>query len=312
VLEHREGNQYLMRILGQTTIAESAVTLRAGEFFHGRVVGLQDGVALERIDGSQAESQNPLVDEQFLTGLGGGRAAEVIEDLFRRYRGTLDARDAQALERLVARAARPERVALAGLVLRKLNLPLDADLIEALVGTLEKPALAPIAHGAFEVAEGRTSDVMQAAPAQWPPAQRVLNAQGGGSVAHQLGVLPLVIDGRVVEVELALFEENEHQPRKPELKHRKLVLAFDTEALGRVQVRAVTAGEHIRVALGTESSAATNALLRYGEGLARALADAGWQVDEVSHETRARPDTSAPVLAAVEHLITPGSVNRVL
>ena len=112
-------------------------------------------------------------------------------------------------------------------------------------------------------------------------------------------------------MEFALFEEGERR-EPPGLRHRKLALAFETETLGRVEARAVTAGEHIRVALATESSAATNALLRYGEALARALAGAGWQVDELSHETRSRPEMSPPVYAAVEHLITPGSVDRVL
>jgi hypothetical protein len=307
VLEHQEGSRYVMRILGQTVVAESPVALRAGDIFHGRVVGLQDRIQLERIE----EVSGQASTEETIAGLGAGRAAEIIEELFRRYRGTLDARQAQALERLVARSSRPERMALAGLVLRKVGLPLDSGLLEALVlaigGELE-----PIAEQVLELQAGTAGDVVAPAPVQWSPAQRVLNAQGGGTVSHQLGVLPLALDGRVVEVEVALFEENEGRERPEGLRHRKLVLALDTDALGRVQARAVTAGDHIRVALGTESSAATNALLRYGEGLAHALAAAGWRVDEVTHETRARADMSAPVSAAVEHLVTPGSINRVL
>jgi len=311
VLEQQEGNRYLMRILGQTTLAESALPLKAGDVFQGRVVGLQDRVQLERVEVHDIQQ-----DVDVSQHVGASRAAELIEDLFRRYRATLDPRDATALERLVARAARPERMALAGLILRKLGLALDAGLLESLAETLARPALAPIG-GAVEIEineENSTQEIddsMRPAPAQWPAAQRVLNAQGGGSVAHQLGVLPLVFDGRVVEVELALFEEGEGR-HQDTLRHRKLVVAFDTERLGRVQARALTAGDHIRVALGTETSAATNSLLRYGESLSRALAGAGWQVDELSHETRARPETSATVSAAVEHLITPGSINRVL
>jgi hypothetical protein len=323
VLEHQAGNRYLMRILGQTTVAESAVALRAGDVFHGRVVGLQDRIELERVEAPAAQ---PVAEgDEALAGLGAGRSAEVIEELFRRYRGTLDARDAQALERLVARASRPDRMALAGLILRKLGLALDSQLLESLFETLGKPAgaLAPIGGGTLVlgVEEKNTEGVdplaealgraMQPAPAHWPPAQWVLNAQGGGTVSHQLGVLPLELGGTAIEVEFALFEEGEGR-EAPGLRHRKLVLAFDTETLGRVEARAVTAGEHVRVALATESSAATNALLRYGEALARTLAGAGWQVDELSHETRARPESSAPVAAAVDHIITPGSVNRVL
>ena len=303
VLERQDGNRYLMRILGQTLVAESAVALKPGDVFQGRVVGLKDRVELERVEVTE-------VQDDLVQGLGASRAAELIEDLFRRYRAALDPREAQALERLVARSARPERAALAGLVLRKVGLPLDESLIESLVLALDG-ALAPIGDTLFELETGNDGDVVSPVAAHWPPAQRVLNAQGGGTVAHRVGVLALDVDGRVLEVEMALFEESEQRP-KTDLRHRKLVLAFDTETLGRVQARALTAGSHLRVALATESSAATNALLRYGEGLSRALGAAGWQVDELSHETRPGPSISAPVHAAVEHLITPGSVDRIL
>jgi hypothetical protein len=322
VLEHQEGNRYLMRILGQTTVAESALALRANDVFYGRVVGLQDRIELERVDAPAAQAAAP--GDEALAGLGAGRAAEVIEELFRRYRATLDERDAQALKRLVARASRPDRMALAGLILRKAGLALEPPLLESLFETLGKPAgaLAPIGGGVVELGieekgKGVTplaealAVAMHPAPAHWPPAQWVLNAQGGGTVSHRLGVLPLELSGAAIEVEFALFEEGEGR-EAPGLRHRKLVLAFDTETLGRVQARAVVAGEHIRVALASESSAATNALLRYGETLARALSGAGWQVDELSHETGTRPQSSAAVSAAVEHIITPGSVNRLL
>jgi len=305
VLERQDGNRYLMRILGQTLVAESAVALKPGDVFQGRVVGLKDRIELERVE------TQPDTGAEATPASVGGRAAGLVDELFRRYRATLDPREAQALERLVARSARPERAALAGLVLRKVGLPLDADLIEALVAAFDGGALAPIGDTAFELQSGTESDVVAPVAAHWPPAQRVLNAQGGGAVAHRLGVLALELDGRLVEVELALFEESEER-QKTSLRHRKLVIAFDTETLGRVQARALTAGEHVRVALATESSAATNALLRYGEGLSRALGAAGWQVDELSHETRPRPPISAPVHAAVEHLITPGSIDRIL
>src|SRR5204863_1548676 len=121
--------------------------------------------------------------------------------------------------------------------------------------------------------------------------------------------------GRRIEVEIAFFEEQDDARRMPHAKspirHRKVVLAFDSERLGRVELRALMAERHIRVALATESSASTNALLRHGEALANALAQAGWQVDEISHETRAAA-MNAAVGAAVDHTITPDSVSRLV
>lgn len=276
VLQHYEGSRYQVRILGQQAVLDSPAALRPNEVIWGRVTSLDDRVQLERVEQPAAE---PAADaaEQAIPGLGAGPAAELIDDLFRRYRATLDARDAKALERLVARSPQPSRMALAALVLRKLELPLEERLLGPLCEALARPAeLAPLA-------------------------ETILNAQAGGSVSHQLGRL---LSGE----EFALFEEDDGG----ETRHRKLVLEIPTGRLGLVEARAVAAGDRVRVALATASSEATNALLRHGESLARALAEAGWQVDEISHETRPVPETGAAIAAAVGHLITPGSLSRLL
>lgn len=305
VLRPLQGGHYLVRILGHEHTVESANPLRSGETINGRVVGLDERIELERLGedaGARADAQAGAQsgDEAWLA-LGGGRASEVIEELFRRYRGTLDADAAERLRRAAAGAARPDRMALAGLVLAKAGLPLDALLLQSLYAALDARAgaLAPLPEGG-------------AAPDWWTPAQRVLNAQGGGAVAHRLGMLPLQAGERLIEVDAALFEERREAAAAPQMKHRKLVLTLETEHLGRLELRAVMADSHVRVALATESSASTHALLRHGESLSRSLAEGGWQVDEISYETRARHDANGAIAAAAEHLITPGSVNRLL
>ena len=149
-------------------------------------------------------------------------------------------------------------------------------------------------------------------PQWWSVAQRVLNAQGGGTVSHRLGMLPLQAGDQVIEVDAALFEERREAAPAAAMKHRKLTLSLETEHLGRLELRAVMADTHMRVALATESSASTHALLRHGERLSRSLGEAGWQVDEISYETRARHEANGAVAAAAEHLVTPGSVDRLL
>jgi hypothetical protein len=314
VLRPLESGQYLVRMFGREEAVECAAPLRTGELIHGRVVSLGEQVEIERIERDSTEAPRPDRDktEEAWLRLGGGRAAEAIEDLFRRYRGALDKEDAARLERAAARAERPERMALAGLVLAKSGLPLDEALLQALYAALgaRSGALAPLPL------EG-------VSPVWWSAAQRVLNAQGGGAVAHRVGMLPLEADGALVEVDAALFEENREAERPAgwsdrreaapaALQHRRLVLSLETERLGRVELRAVMADTHMRVALATESEAATRALLRNGETLSRELADAGWQLDEVAYETRARHPANGAVAAAAEHLVTPGSVNRLL
>jgi len=267
VLQQIDGSRYRVRILGQEAVLDSPRPLQPNEVIHGRVTALRERVELERVD----------VDATATAPAGNAVVSEVIDDLFRRYRASLDPREAKALERLVTRSRDPQRMALAALLLRKVGLPLEEPLVQPVFEALGRPGqLAPIA-------------------------ETILNAQVGGSVSHQLGRFA---SGE----EFALFEEH----AQGATRHRKVVLEIPTEGLGLVEARAVTAGERVRVALATDSSAATNALLRHAETLSRALSDAGWQVDEISHETRPVPATGAAVAAAVGHLITPGSVSRLL
>lgn len=316
VLRQLDAGRYLVRLGGHERVVESASPLRPDDILSLRVAGSRERVELERVDREAGARAGAVEDagEQSLLSLGGGRAAAIIEELFRRYRGTLDAPESERLKRAVGRAARPERMALAGLVLSKAGLPVQPELLEPLYETLgaRSGALAPLPEVADAPAGGASG-----APRWWPIGQCVLNVQGGGAIAHRVGMVPLEAGERSIEVELALFEERDDagtpgRPGAAPIRHRKAVLALDLEHLGRVELRAAMADDHIRVALATHSGESTNALLRHAEPLSRALAEAGWQVDEISHETRAASSPNAVVGAAVEHLITPGSVSRLV
>jgi Flagellar hook-length control protein FliK len=340
VLRHFEGSRYLVRVLGHDAVVDSASALRPNETLHGRVIGLKDRVELERInpqDLAETDAASQDSGDRFAR-LGGGRAAEIIEELFQRHRGVLEGRDADELERAVRRAARPDRVALAGLVLRKVGLPIDAGLLDSLSQAIggRFGGLAPLGDSALElelaraqapgggiavlsdaisslIAPVEAKDSSEKRRSEWPLSQWVLNAQGGGSVAHQVGMLPLELGGADIRVEYAVFEEGEGGTAgAATLRHRKLVLAFELEGLGRVEIRAVTAGDHIRVALATDSRAQTNALLRHGEALVDAFNDGGWKVDEIAYETRTPEAPGGAVSAAIEHLIAPGSVSKLI
>jgi hypothetical protein len=269
----------------------------------GAGAGTREQVELERLpaEESRAEAAQGAGEEPMAVPTGSGAAA-VVDELFRRYRGTLAPAERERLRRLVAAARRPRRMALAGLVLAKAGLPVSEELAAPLYDVLERrSALAALPEEA---------DAEDRAPSWWPPAQRILNTQGGGSVAHRVGSVAVELDAGVVEVEVALFEERaEPPPAAPGARHRKFVAVLETPRLGRVELRATSADRHLRVALATEARESTAALLADALSLSRALEADGWQVDELRHETRPAA-AGAAVDAVVEHLITPGSVNR--
>lgn len=297
VLHHYEGQRYLVRILGHDSVVDSASPLRPGESVHARVTRLGERVELERV-----VPDATTIDAPSAEAAGG----DLVDELFRRFRGRLEPAVAELLRRKVARAARPERMALAGLVLHKLELPVDHELLEA---TYDAMALRGDAREVAAVAAEPLAAAL--APGVAAPGLRVLNVQAGGTVAHQAGAVALRAGAGELTAEIAVFEESP-QPggREPRLRHRKLVLALEAPGLGRVEARAVTADAHLRVALATGTAEGTRALMRHGESLAHELAGEGWCVDEIAYETRERAGPGAALGALLEHLVTPGSVSR--
>jgi Flagellar hook-length control protein FliK len=158
----------------------------------------------------------------------------------------------------------------------------------------------------------RRSRELPADVADW-----ILNGQAAGVVAHRYGRLPLVVDGRLAEFDVALFEEarpaggdsspaDERQPPR----YRQIALSLETATLGRVEVRARLAADHLQIEMSTPTSDGTAALAHHSRALSSELAEQGWQVDALAYATRNA--SQPPAARVVEHLIRPGSVSRVV
>jgi hypothetical protein len=142
--------------------------------------------------------------------------------------------------------------------------------------------------------------------------QWVLNAQTDGSVAHRTGTIPLLVGNRLMEVEVALFEQRRNADPKADTRHRQLIFRLNTETMGTVEISARLAGDHVRVQVVSEDERAANSLSSETQALRAALGEAGWKVDEVVYETRSLGDRNAAASAVVDHVINQDSLNRVI
>lgn len=144
-------------------------------------------------------------------------------------------------------------------------------------------------------------------------ARWILNAQTGGAVAHRVATIPLLLDGELVELDVALFAQNDDAQRErgeETIRHRELVFALSTAELGRVEIRATLANGHLRLRIAAESSATTQSLAERAGDLAGSLQRLGWQVDEQRYESKLAGAPGIVAASVVEHLIAPGSVSR--
>jgi hypothetical protein len=142
--------------------------------------------------------------------------------------------------------------------------------------------------------------------------QWVLNAQTDGSVAHRTGTIPLLVGNRLMEVEVALFEQRRNADPKADTRHRQLIFRLNTETMGTVEISARLAGDRVRVHVVSEDGRAASSLSSESPALRAALGEAGWKVDEVVYETRSLGDRNAAASAVIDHVINQDSLNRVI
>lgn len=143
-------------------------------------------------------------------------------------------------------------------------------------------------------------------------AHRMLNVQTGGAVAHRLGTVPLLLGNRLIEVDLAFFEQREDHTVLAPTKHRKVVFSLHTDHLGQVEITANVSGPHVRVQIITDDHSATGEVSAHVNDLRTALAAGNWKVDEVVYQTRQAGSRNGVVRAVVEHVIRQDSLNSLV
>ena len=149
-------------------------------------------------------------------------------------------------------------------------------------------------------------------PATSQLASLVLNAQSGGSVAHRVGTLPLIVNDRLVEVDIAVFDHNRDGSARSDTRHRALVFVLNLKHLGLVEVAATVVDDRLRIRIGAGSSESASRLSVHSAALRDTLAEAGWAVDDVVYETLAPRTSNSAVRSVIEHVISQDSVNRLV
>jgi len=140
----------------------------------------------------------------------------------------------------------------------------------------------------------------------------LLNVQSDGTVSHRVGTVPFLLGDRLIEVEVAVFDQREGTTLRDGVRHRQLVFSLDLDSLGHLEIVARVAGNRLRVTVRAESSEITETLAGFMGPLRGGLSAGGWFVDELVYETCERQKSSCVTRSAVEHLICQDSLNRLM
>lgn len=141
-------------------------------------------------------------------------------------------------------------------------------------------------------------------------ARAFFNAQGGGSVAHAVSTLPLIVDGRLVELDVALFGE----PREGAgaMPHGRVVIELDTERLGHLHIDAQLVGAHVHVAIASDRPDAADFMAEHAAVLRSRIEDDGWSVDGLRYEARDPGAINAAAKVVLEHRLSADSLSRLV
>jgi len=137
-------------------------------------------------------------------------------------------------------------------------------------------------------------------------ARRLLNVQDEGSLAYRQGVLPVLISGQLVELDLVYFNERREADRPAGL--RRLVMTLKTETLGRIEVQAHAVGDRLSISINAETQASREALSVHADEVRELIARLGWSVETIAYEFDARRDPAARHI--VDHVLNGGSLSR--
>jgi hypothetical protein len=350
VLQSFQGGRYLLDVAGEERVVDSSLPLRVGETFRARVLAVGEQVVLERLRDAATPRQELPQDAARAPPAWLQRTDdEIALALFRQHGPLLTQQEWQALA-AQAGGVDAKDLVLSALATRRAGLPLDPALLNSLIDALSGESLAGIGQEALSVnlvagaqaeatrdnaqelaasidrqlhqaqgdhgadigagnGDGDTESGDQARRA-WI-AQRLLNAQQPGALAHRMMSLPLAIDGRLVEFRIALFDVSGDADLTPELRQRSLRIALDLDGLGKIDLLARVVDSHVRVDVLAASEAAAATLGGQDRLLSRALGALGWTLDGASYAVKPSEAGDVVVRTVMERIVAGDNFNMV-
>ena len=345
VLKHYEGGRYLVSLEGRERVVDSSVPLTTGELVRGRVIAVGDRLELQPVpeplssaqDPEESPPSDPLAASFAQVGLQLDDAARAV--VARALKGASDPQATLLAAMTLAKLGLPQQPELIDAVQALLRRrPSSSPAAEAAKGALPvtpgpqlvaqlqdvlRTTLAPAHPGQGAAAAVPTQVAAGSAEGEnfqqgsngadsgsgQQPGQRVMNTQTGGAVAHRVGTLPLIVGGRLVEVDVALFEQDARQSRQGEPRARHVVFVLDSAALGGVEVSARLVDARLRLRFAAERDSTLELLAGRREELSRQLAELGWSVDEIAYEPR-QGGHNAAYRAVADYVVNQGSLDR--
>jgi hypothetical protein len=137
---------------------------------------------------------------------------------------------------------------------------------------------------------------------------QVLNIQTDATFQHRFETLPIMINGRTVEFDVAFFDHAAQKVNEKNIRNSHLKFSLSTE-FGNVVLDAHVLDNRIDLKVQTDSQKMANVLKQHHPDLCYALQRASWVLDHADYD--AELDKASPSAIVIDHVLRQGSLNRV-
>ncbi len=141
---------------------------------------------------------------------------------------------------------------------------------------------------------------------------QLLNSQIDGAVQHRVVTLPLWLADRLVEVNIAIYEQNKRHQHAEDIKFRKIIFSLQLENLGQVDIEMILQNKSARLHITSESRDSTEYLLEYATDLNRDLKHHEWSLDEVAYSTKTSDEQGNVLNSIIQHYVAQDSLSQLM
>ena len=156
--------------------------------------------------------------------------------------------------------------------------------------------------------EQRQPETVNAAGSRRALSQELLSLSDGGALAYRYATLPLLVADKLVELDMALFQQKSSP--SPSVLPQRLVMSLNTSRLGMVRIVAQSLRSNLSIALASTSERGVAVLTAALGPMRERLSALGWQVDGVRAELAT--DVSSAGRTIIDHVLATGSLDRAL
>lgn len=132
----------------------------------------------------------------------------------------------------------------------------------------------------------------------------IINIQTGAVYQHKFETLPILVDGRLMEFDVALFDHAQSHAAAG-VQSKRLRFSLQTH-MGLIQLDVTIFNQRVQLQLIAEKSWVAKEFEEYRNDVSDSLREAGWQVDTL--EYRSNLAQESPMRAVIDHVLAQESL----